>query len=151
MSQRTKEERSNIAGRTVLTVSSILVILIAAFFIFRLFSANPLEGEWVSEDNGLVLSVDADDSVRITGTDTEDHKVSVNVEGTVDKTEKIFTIQVKEEEIQDTVEQSGGEVTADSVQDVTDFIVGTYDYSVEQNTLTLTEREYGEQIVFERR
>ena len=49
------EEKRSTIWRTILTVSSVLIIIIAAFFIIKLFTGNPLEGTWISEDSGAVL------------------------------------------------------------------------------------------------
>ena len=46
---KNSEEKRNTAWRTVMTVSSVLIVIIAAFFIVKLFTDNPLEGTWVSE------------------------------------------------------------------------------------------------------
>lgn len=55
-------ERSRL-WRIVMTVSSIVIILIAIFFLVRMFTSNPLEGTWKSEDNDLVLEINGKDSL----------------------------------------------------------------------------------------
>ena len=40
------EEKRSTIWRTILTVSSVLIIIIAVFFIVKLFTGNPLEGTW---------------------------------------------------------------------------------------------------------
>ena len=37
--------------KVVMAISSILIIVIAVFFLFRMFHSNPLEGTWVNEEN----------------------------------------------------------------------------------------------------
>lgn len=150
MNQKSKEEKKNLAGQTVLVVSSVVVIVIAAFFIIKLFTANPLEGTWTGEDNGVTLEITKSGDVTITGLDAEDVPVSVKVEGSVDKKSKVFTIRVTDAEVDKAVHASDGEVTQESVLDVVEPLIKSYDYSVDQDTLTLTEREYGDQIVFVR-
>ena len=54
---KNSEEKRNTAWRTVMTVSSVLIVIIAAFFIVKLFTGNPLEGTWVSEDEGIRMEV----------------------------------------------------------------------------------------------
>lgn len=60
---KNSEEKRNTAWRTVMTVSSVLIVIIAAFFIVKLFTDNPLEGTWVSEDEGIRMEVRGDDTV----------------------------------------------------------------------------------------
>ena len=74
--------------KVVMAISSILIIVIAVFFLFRMFHSNPLEGTWVNEENDMTLKIKADQ------------------------------------------------------------ITSSYDYSVEQDEMTLTEREYGDQLTF---
>ena len=44
------EEKRNIAWRTVMTVTSVLIILIVVFFAVKLFTSNPLTGNWENTD-----------------------------------------------------------------------------------------------------
>lgn len=142
---KNSEEKRNTAWRTVMTVSSVLIAIIAAFFIVKLFTGNPLEGTWVSEDDGIRMEVREDDSVVITYINGDEDGDSFTLDGSVDKENKTFTVQLNS----DSVRKSMGEA-ADLSEDNQDPYDGTYSYSIENDTLTLTEREYGDQIVFER-
>ena len=122
------EEKRSTIWRTILTVSSVLIIIIAAFFIIKLFTGNPLEGTWISEDSGAVLEIG--DDGELTLKEAESGEVQ-NLNYSVDTKTKIFTVQTENAYTEG-------------------ILSGSYDYSVEQNTLTLTEREYGDQMVFER-
>ena len=115
--------------RTVLTVSSVVIVIILIFFIVKLFTGNPLEGSWVSEDSGAVLVIGDDGEVTLTG-DAEDEE-NTPMSYTVDTKNKIFTVYT------DSAYAEG-------------VLSGSYDYNIEKDTLTLTEREYGDQMVFTR-
>ena len=118
------EEKRSTLWRTVLSVSSVLIIIVAVFFIAKLFTGNPLEGTWVSEDNGAVMEIRDDGELVVdegTGSD------NIMVQYTVDTRTKVFTVY------------SEGD------------LAGSYDYNLERNTLTLTEREYGDQMQLTRR
>ena len=52
-----KEERKNVFWKALIGVSSILLIAIAAYFIFQLFTANPLEGTWVNADSDMQMTI----------------------------------------------------------------------------------------------
>ena len=67
------EEKRSTLWRTVLTVSSVVIVIILIFFIVKLFTGNPLEGSWVSEDSGAVLVIGDDGEVTLTG-DAEDEE-----------------------------------------------------------------------------
>lgn len=118
------EEKRSTLWRTVLSVSSVLIIIVAVFFIAKLFTGNPLEGTWVSEDSDAMMEIRDDGEMVVDeGPGSDD----IMVQYTVDTRTKVFTIY------------SEGD------------LAGSYDYNLERNTLTLTEREYGDQMEFTRR
>ena len=122
------EEKRSTIWRTILTVSSVVIIIIAIFFIVKLFTGNPLEGTWVSEGSGDKIEITDDDQMIIR---TEEGDQFTEIGCNVDTKSKILTV-------------AEGPLDSDIIQP------GTYNYNIEQDTLTLTEREYGEQLVFVR-
>lgn len=128
------EEKRSTLWRTVLTVSSVLIIIVAIFFVVKLFTGNPLEGIWVSESTGGTIEITDKDELIIR---PEDQQSSTVIRGLVDTKAKTLTVE------------SDGEETLDP--EIEQIIqTGSYNYNVEQDTLTLTEREYGDQLVFVR-
>lgn len=123
------EEKRSTLWRTIVAISSILIVIVAAFFVTRLFVGNPLVGTWVSEDSGEVIKIESNGKVTLTD---EDKKSFETVQSEVDTKTKVFTIHTEDT-------QAEG------------LLSGTYDYSIEKDTLTLTEREYGDQLVFVKR
>lgn len=128
-----------------MTVSSVLIVIIAVFFVVKLFTGNPLEGTWVSEDNGIRMEVRGDDCVVITRINGDEDGDSYTLDVSVDKENKTFTVQLNNDSVRENTDN-----TAVLSEDDQDPFGGTYSYSIENDTLTLTEREYGDQIVFER-
>lgn len=125
------EEKRSTLWRAVLTVSSVIIVIILLFFIVKLFTGNPLEGRWISEDSGAVLDIEDKGKVVLTeGADGESGK-NTQMSYTVDTKNKIFTVYT------DSAYAEG-------------VLSGSYDYNIEKDTLTLTEREYGDQMVFTR-
>ena len=43
------EEKRSTLWRTIVAISSILIVIVAVFFVTRLFVGNPLVGTWVSD------------------------------------------------------------------------------------------------------
>ena len=142
---KNSEEKRNTAWRTVMTVSSVLIVIIAVFFVVKLFTGNPLEGTWVSEDKGIRMEVRGDDCVVITRINGDEDGDSYTLDVSVDKKNKTFTVQLNNDSVRENTDN-----TAVLSEDDQDPFGGTYSYSIENDTLTLTEREYGDQIVFER-
>lgn len=145
---KNNEEKRNTLWRTVVSVSSVLIIIVAAFFIIKIFTGNPLEGRWISDEMDVTMEVkDEETAVLTAGTDSG--PVSVRMEYSVDTDMKTFTMQVNESEIQSSADSQGADTQV--IQELAEAFEGTYDYSIEQNTLTLAEREYGEQMTFTRK
>ena len=93
MLMKNSEEKRNTAWRAVLTVSSVLIIIVAVFFVVKLFTDNPLEGTWVSEEGDLTLTfTDERDSVFVS-----DGSIGARTECSVDKSTKVLTVHVSEE------------------------------------------------------
>ena len=127
------EEKRSTIWRTILTVSSVLIIIILVFFIVKLFTGNPLEGTWVDEDSGNVLVIRDNGELSLTLSESDDTDETFTAEYDVDTKTKVLTVRME------------NDVYAE------DTLSGTYSYNIEQDTLTLTEREYGDQIVFVRK
>ena len=132
MIYKNNEEKRSTIWRTILTVSSVLIIIIAVFFIVKLFTGNPLEGTWVDEDSGNVLVISDNGELSLTPADSNDTDEAFTAEYEVDTKTKVLTVRTENDEYAEGT------------------LSGTYSYNIEQDTLTLTEREYGEQLVFVR-
>ena len=133
----------------VMTISSILIVVIAVFFLFRMFHSNPLEGTWVNEENDMTLKIKGGSTIVMDvpgALDGDDLELQLNY--TIDRSEKMITIEVDDAEIQKAVDDSAGSITEEAVKNEADQITSSYDYSVEQDEMTLTEREYGDQLTF---
>ena len=92
------EEKRNIAWRTVMTVTSVLIILIVVFFAVKLFTSNPLTGNWENTDDGMKLTIKNNGTMNIVQT-LDESTVSVPVDYTIDMEYKRFAIHVNEEKI----------------------------------------------------
>ncbi|MBQ4559462.1 MAG: hypothetical protein IJA54_03960 [Tyzzerella sp.] len=148
MRQKDEEKRSK-AWTIIMLVSSVLIILGIVFFITKVVVGNPLEGEWYSKANGYHLEVEDDNEVTLQGIFNGTH-MEIDLKYTIDKSEKVISIKPNAESYADATEDSKGEITPGELDELlADFTV-SYNYSLENDTLTLTEREYGEQYIFTR-
>ena len=146
--QKDEEKRSK-AWAIIMLVSSILIILGIVFFITKVVVGNPLEGEWYSKANGYHLDVEDDNEVTLQGTFNGTY-MEIDLQYKIDKSEKVISIKPNAESYADAAEESKGDITPGELDELlTDFTV-SYNYSLENDTLTLTEREYGEQYIFTR-
>ena len=148
MKQKDEEKRSK-AWTIVMIVSSILIILGIVFIITNVMVGNPLEGQWYSEANGYYLDVEDENEVTLEGTFTDTY-MEIDLYYTIDKSEKIISIKPNAESYADAAEDTKGDVTAGELDELLKDFTVSYNYSLENDTLTLMEREYGEQYIFTR-
>ena len=148
MKQKDEEKRSK-AWTIVMIVSSILIILGIVFIITNVMVGNPLEGQWYSEANGYYLDVEDENEVTLEGT-FNDTYMEIDLYYTIDKSEKIISIKPNAESYADAEEDTKGDVTAGELDELLKDFTVSYNYSLENDTLTLMEREYGEQYIFTR-
>lgn len=135
--------------RTVMTVSSVLIVLIAIFLLTKMFTSNPLEGKWADEDGNYVLNIKSNGNMVVTVPEiAEGTSVDVPMGYSLDKEEKTIHIILDDEELEKLAGQSDGLYTAETLENALGMVSTTFDYSVDRDQLTLTEREYGEQMVF---
>ncbi len=132
----------------VTTVSTIVIIVGAVLLLTKLFTTNPLEGDWSDEDGGFNMSIMKNGSMVITIPEAEEaSSVDVDMKYTMNKDEKTITIVPDEAGFQKLAGRTGGQYTEDEIRQALSSVITTFDYSVDQEQLTLTEREYGEQLV----
>ena len=51
--------------RVVTLVSSVLIILIAVYLLTRMFTTNPVVGNWESEDATIALKIEKNDTIQV--------------------------------------------------------------------------------------
>lgn len=133
----------------VIIVSSVLIIIIAMYMLMKLFTTNPIEGKWIGEDGNIILDIQRDDTLFVNVSDPEDGMdISVKMYYTIDMDDKVITIKPDASEYDKIIEESEGQYTREELEKAVDDIVTSFDYSMEHEQLTLTEREYGEQLTF---
>ncbi len=143
-----EEKRSRI-WRIVTATTTVLIIVIAVFFITKLFTSNPLEGTWSKEDADMKLTVRGSGTLTVEWDELlEESNVKMKMEYAMDKEAKTFTIRVNEADLKKAADSSGGHLTESMLRSAVSTLTTTFDYSVDKNRLTLTEREYGEQMIF---
>ena len=81
----------------VMTISSVLIIVIAAFFLVKMFRSNPLEGTWRSEDSDMVLSIKSSNSLTVSIPEAlEGDGFHMTLDYSLDKDEKTISIKMNE-------------------------------------------------------
>lgn len=140
------ETARNKVWRIVMVSSSIVIVLVGVYLMIRLFTNNPLEGAWQYEDGDilLILKNEHQGIVRLQGTE-EGTTIDVKVDYTLNKEEKTLSIHESKEETDRLVKKG---YSRELLENQMGVITNTFDYNVEKDRLTLSEREYGDQMVF---
>ena len=145
------ERKRSMLWRLVISISTVLIILITAFFLIRIFVSNPLEGVWKQEDSDLQLTIEKNGKAAIRwpqafGGET----VSFPMKYEVDKEEKVFSLQLDEKGIRKAAEEMEN-MTEEEVRSGLSTLTAVYEYSLEDGQMTLTDLEYGDQMVFDKK
>lgn len=135
-----------------MAVTTVLIIIIAAFFVVKLFTGNPLEGKWTHEDSGLVLTIKGSGVVAVKW--PEDLEVKgrpMEMKYRIDKDTKTFTVHGGDTALQKAAKDSDREALSEKVKSAVSRLEGTYNYSIDKRQLTLTDGEYGDQMIFDKK
>ena len=138
---------------TVVTaVTSVLIVIIAIFLLMKMFTGNPLEGSWTDEDGNMDLKIGRDGQMTVILPASGDGKeTQVPMTYTLSKESKTISIQEDDNKIQEIAEKSNGQYTEETLKNAVQSIGTTFEYSIDGGTMTLTEREYGEQMMFNKK
>lgn len=144
--QRDEEKRTKL-WRTVVLVSTIVIVLVAAILVVTSVKGNPLQGEWVSTDEKYYLDIEDENELTL-GCYINDVYTEIDLMYTIDKTDKIISLRKTTESYEKAADNTNGAVTAREIDEVLEDFAESYSYSLESGTLVLAEREYGEQMKF---
>ncbi len=139
---RGNEERRSMLYHVVVGASSLLILLVVAYFVMRGFTGNPLEGNWKSEDQDLVLKIYDEDNAKIIVTSEDGGKEEVELTYTADRDQKVITFSNE-----DTRYLKANQDDNDSVAAEVSPFISTFNYNVDKNELTLSDTEFGDQFV----
>ena len=145
-----EEQRSRI-WRAVVLVSTALIILIAIFLLTKMFTSNPVEGNWKDENGRMDLSIHGSGSADVTLLDfQEQDKVEVPLAYSIDKDTKTITFSYDDAKLKSVADKSKGAYSENDLETALESLASTYTYSVDRECLTLTESEYGDQMVLDK-
>lgn len=149
MLAKNDDHTRSIIWRSVMSVTSVIIILIAVFFLVRMFTMNPLEGTWDYEDSDLIMTIKGNNTAIIKWPDEFDgNQIAVSMDYDIDSKTKTFSLRLNTDAVKKAADSEG--ISEDVITQALDRLDGTYDYNMEQTQLTLTDREYGSQLIFEK-
>ena len=147
MRQRDEEKRSKV-WLVAMMASSIIILLVIVFFVTESVVQNPLEGEWYSEEKGYHLEID-EDEITVEATIDGDY-IEVDLYYTLDKKDKVITLKSSATAYAEAADDTDGNLSAGEIGEALSEFIASYNYSIEGDKLTLTEREFANKFVFTR-
>ena len=147
------EKERSFLFRIVIWTATILIIIVAAYFLIRSFARNPIAGTWEYQDDNITMTIQNDDKVKLLFQNLQEVSgLEVTMDCQVDKSGKTLVIKgLQPSEIEEILKKHDGKLTESVLQTALSRFVTSFDYSMERQTLTLTDREYGEQMIFDKR
>lgn len=143
------EQKRTMDWKMVLIISSAVIILLVGFFIIRSVVHNPLEGDWYSADSGYNLDIDDENELTLEFS-IDDVYAEVELLYSMDKGEKTITLKPNPASYAEAAKDTDGRLSAQQIDEHLTEILTSFNYSLENDTLTLTDREYGEEFKFTR-
>ena len=133
----------------VTSVTSVLIIIVAIFLLMKMCTGNPLEGSWTDEDGNMNLKISRDGQMTVTiPASGEGKDPEVSIIYTMLKESKTISIKHDDAQIHKIAEKSDRQYTTETLKNAVQSIGTTFEYSIDDGTMTLREREYGEQMMF---
>ena len=129
-----------------------VVTAVTSVLLMKMFTGNPLEGSWTDEDGNMDLKIGRNGQMTVilpASGDGEETQVPMTY--TLSKESKTISIQEDDNKIQEIAEKSNGQYTEETLKNAVQSIGTTFEYSIDGGTMTLTEREYGEQMMFNKK
>ena len=131
MLAKNDDHTRSIIWRSVMSVTSVVIILIAVFFLVRMFTMNPLEGTWDYEDSDLIMTIKGNNTAIIKWPDEfDDNQIAVSMDYDIDSKTKTFSLRLNTDAVKKAADSEG--ISEDVITQALDRLDGTYDYNMEQ-------------------
>ena len=139
-------KRSRIWSRGMI-ISSVIIVFVAVYFLIKVMNENPVAGEWMDDDGNYAMNILNNGKLYVTdfteGEEAEEQELLYKI----DKENRIIAISSDEKVLDDVMEASDSEHALDAMElELNDQTV-VFEYSVDNDQLILTERDYGDQLI----
>ena len=128
-------------------ISSVIIVFVAVYFLIKVMNENPVAGEWMDDDGNYAMNILNNGKLYVTdfteGEEAEEQELLYKI----DKENRIIAISSDEKVLDDVMEASESEHALDAMElELNDQTV-VFEYSVDNDQLILTERDYGDQLI----
>ena len=138
-------KRSRIWSRGMI-ISSVIIIFVAVYLLIKVMNENPVAGEWMDDDGNYAVHILNNGKLYVTDL-TEDEAEEMELLYKIDKETRVIAISSDEKVLEGVMEVSDSEHALDAMETELNDQTVVFNYSVDNDQLVLTEREYGEQMI----
>lgn len=130
-----------------MVISSVIIIFVAVYLLLKVMNENPVVGEWVDDDGNYAMNILNNGKLYVTDFTEGGDVGEVELLYKIDKENRIIAISSNEKVLEDVMEVSGSEHALDAMETELSDQTVVFEYSVDNDQLMLTERDYGEQMI----
>ena len=140
-----EEKRTRIWNMGMI-ISSAIIVFVAVYLLIKVLNENPVAGEWMDDDGNYAANFLNNGTLYVTdftGEESEELEFLYRL----DKESRIIAISSDEKVLNEIMEVSDQAHAEDAIETELNDQTVIFDYSVDNEQLILTEREYGEQMI----
>ena len=130
-----------------MVISSVIIVFVAVYLLIKVMNENPVVGEWMDDDGNYAVNILNNGKLYVTdyteGEETEELELLYKI----DKEHRMIAISSDEKVLEDAMEASESEHAVDARETELNDQTVIFNYSVDNDQLILTEREYGDQMI----
>lgn len=127
-------------------ISSVIIIFVAVYLLIKVMNENPVAGEWMDDDGNYAVHILNNGKLYVTDF-TEDETEELELLYKIDKESRVIAISSDEKVLEGVMEVNDSEHAEDALETELNDKTVIFEYSVDNDQLVLTEREYGEQMI----
>jgi len=127
-------------------ISSAIIVFVAVYLLIKVMNENPVAGEWMDDDGNYAIHILNNGKLYVTDY-TEEHPEEMELLYKIDKESRMIAISSDEEILNEVMETGDSEHAEDAYEQELNDKTVIFNYSVDNDQLILTEREYGDQMI----
>lgn len=139
-------KRSRIWSRGMV-ISSVIIVFVAVYLLIKVMNENPVAGEWMDDDGNYAISIQNNGKLYVTDYTEGDEAKEQELLYKIDKENRMIAISSDEQTLEDVMEVSDSEHALDAMETELNDQTVIFNYSVDNDQLVLTERDYGDQLI----
>lgn len=139
-------KRSRIWNRGMI-ISSVIIVFVAVYLLIKVMNENPVAGEWMDDEGNYAVNILNNGTLYVTDYTEGDASDEMELLYKIDKESRVIAISSDEKVLENVLEVSDSEHAEDALETELNDLTVIFNYSVDNNQLILTEREYGDQMI----